>query len=55
MPATSPSAYLARPVDVVISAASPRFFMLPSSTITAGTSDQLRVPRSVRVLMPVVA
>lgn len=55
IPASSPAAYRLRPVVLRIRAASDALCMLPSSTMTTGTSDQLSVPRSRRTLMPSVA
>ena len=44
-----------RPTQLVIMLASVLFFMLPSSTMTVGTSDMLSVPRSHLVTIPFVA
>lgn len=52
MPATSPIAYRSRPLELVIRDASPVSFMLPVSTMTTGTVDMFRVPRSVRLAAP---
>ena len=50
-----PFAYCVRPWRLIILDASAEFFMFPSSSSTTGTSEQLSVPRSVRVFRPFVA